>query len=107
MYHTMYLQVVRSKTVHLKNNTNSPILARELQHRKRPRSSQNEDIDTAIIEGFRESREMWDAADVDPSVCDTPAAVGRSTSHVTPSPPSTSLRPPRPSPRELQHRKRP
>ena len=46
------------------------------------------------------------AADVDPSVCDTPAAVGRSTSNVTPSP-STSSRPPRPSPRELQHRKRP
>ena len=48
-----------------------------------------------------------DATDVDPSVCDTAAAEGRSTSHVTPSPPSTSLRPPRPSPRELQHRKRP
>ena len=29
MYRAMYLQAVRSKTVHLKNNTNSPILARK------------------------------------------------------------------------------
>ena len=49
-------------------------------------------------------------ADLDPSVCDTPATVRRSTSRVTPSPSTSSLQlgPPRPSSRELQqHRKRP
>ena len=49
-------------------------------------------------------------ADVDPSAFDTPAAVCRSTSLVTPSPSTSSLQsgPPRPSLRELQqHRKNP
>ena len=35
--------------------------SRELQqHRKRPRSSRDEDIDNAIIDGFHESRERWE-----------------------------------------------